>query len=421
MIKAYASKKGSYWKEKRPIDTEGEPIIFKKKKQILLGLGGAITKASAYNYALLDEENKKLLLNLYYSSNGLDYNLSRLSIGSNDFSPYIYDDINEDGGIDLKNEEDVLSLLDEANKMNHQDILLSSWSPLAKWKDNLSKEHGGHLKEENLDECARYYASVAKSLLKRGYDIQYLSPQNEPEAKQIWESCLMDEKEEGKLALKIKKLCPELNLLLWDHNRDVMLRRVSNYKDEALKMCAGFAYHWYDGDKHKELAKVRERHKNKLLLQTEACVELLLLDKKEDELIGRYTSFERYYQDHVKDLLYGSNGFIDWNILLDDKGGPNHVGNYCEAPIMRKGNKIFINPSYYALKHLSRVVKKNKTFMETNELQDILIASSVEEFGKIAITLSNNRKNNAIITINEIGLNYLLEPKETITVWEENE
>ena len=86
MIKAYASKKGSYWKEKRPIDIKGEPIIFKKKKQILLGLGGAITKASAYNYALLDEENKKLLLNLYYSSNGLDYNLSRLSIGSNDFS-----------------------------------------------------------------------------------------------------------------------------------------------------------------------------------------------------------------------------------------------------------------------------------------------------------------------------------------------
>lgn len=59
--------------------------------------------------------------------------------------------------------------------------------------------------------------------------------------------------------------------------------------------------------------------------------------------------------------------------------------------------------------------------METNELQDILIASSVDEFGKIAITMSNNRKNNAIITINEIGLNYLLEPKETITVWEENE
>ena len=59
--------------------------------------------------------------------------------------------------------------------------------------------------------------------------------------------------------------------------------------------------------------------------------------------------------------------------------------------------------------------------METNELQDILIASSGDEFGKIAITMSNNRKSNAIITINEIGLNYLLEPKETITVWEDNE
>ena len=57
MIKAYASKKGSYWKEKRPIDIEGEPIIFKKKKQILLGLGGAITKASAGNNSELGQIN----------------------------------------------------------------------------------------------------------------------------------------------------------------------------------------------------------------------------------------------------------------------------------------------------------------------------------------------------------------------------
>lgn len=420
MIKAYASKQGSYWKEKQPISIKGEPLIFKEKKQLLEGLGGALTKSSAYNYALLDEKNRKLLLDLYYSSNGLGYSLSRISIGSNDFSPYVYDDINEDGGMDLKNEEDVLSLLDEANKINHQEILLSSWSPLAKWKDNSSKENGGHLKEEYLDKCAEYYVSFANALLERGYDIQYISPQNEPEARQVWESCLMDEKLEGKLALKIKNLCPKLRILLWDHNRDVMLRRASNYDENVLKMCAGFAYHWYDGNKHEELGKVKEKYKDKLLLQSEACVELLLLDKNKDGLIGRYASFERYYKDHVMDLLYGSNGFIDWNILLDEKGGPNHVGNYCEAPLMREKDKLFINPSYYALKHLSKVIKKNRTFIETNELEGILVATSMDEFGKIAITMSNNRENNAIISIDKFGLNFLLEPKETITVWEDN-
>ena len=421
MIKAYTSNKGSYWTIKEPINTKGETVFFKRKKQTLLGLGGAITKSSAYNYSLLDLENRKLLLNLYYSPTGLDYSLSRISIGSNDFSPYVYDDINEKKEIDFKNEEDVLSLLNEINQIKHQEILLSSWSPLAEWKDNLSKEGGGHLKEEYLDSCAKYYASFAKALLEKGLDIQYLSPQNEPEAKQVWESCLMDEKAEGELAIKIKKLCPSLNILLWDHNRDVMLRRISHYEEDVLKNCTGFAYHWYDGDKHQELSKVREKYEDKLLLQSEACVELLLLDKNESGLIGRYASFERYYKDHVLDLLYGSNGFVDWNILLDEKGGPNHVGNYCEAPIMREGNKIFINPSYYALKHLSKVIKKNRTYLETNELKDILIASSMDEFGKIAITMSNNRKNRAIITIDQFALSFLLEPKETITIWEENE
>ena len=31
---------------------------------------------------------------------------------------------------------------------------------------------------------------------------------------------------------------------------------------------------------------------------------------------------------------HGVTAFYDWNILLDEKGGPNHVGNYCDAPFL---------------------------------------------------------------------------------------
>ena len=37
------------------------------------GLGGAITEATAYNFAKLDSDKQKKLLDLYYGENGLDY------------------------------------------------------------------------------------------------------------------------------------------------------------------------------------------------------------------------------------------------------------------------------------------------------------------------------------------------------------
>lgn len=53
------------------------------------------------------------------------------------------------------------------------------------------------------------------------------------------------------------------------------------------------------------------------------------------------------------------NAFFDWNLLLDMSGGPNHKGNYCDAPIMvdpeRKSLKY--NLSYSYIMHFSRYIR----------------------------------------------------------------
>lgn len=189
MIHAFGSKENEYWVKKTPLHSKSNdvPILSLRKKQNFLGLGGAITKSSAYNYNLLDEENKKELINLYFSKNGLDYDLARISIGSNDFSPYVYDDMDEKGNINIKNEEDVCLILDEIKKIKKVTTLGSSWSPLTIWKDNGNKNNGGKLLEKCVDSCASYYVSVIKEFAKRGHPIDYFSPQNEPEARQVWE------------------------------------------------------------------------------------------------------------------------------------------------------------------------------------------------------------------------------------------
>ncbi len=40
-----------------------------------------------------------------------------------------------------------------------------------------------------------------------------------------------------------------------------------------------------------------------------------------------------YLHDMIGNFKSGCSGFIDWNLLLNSEGGPNHQGNLCEAPI----------------------------------------------------------------------------------------
>ena len=60
-------------------------IFPKKEMQTWIGMGGAITEASSYNMDKLEQDEKEAFINAYYSKEGLNYNLGRVAIASNDF------------------------------------------------------------------------------------------------------------------------------------------------------------------------------------------------------------------------------------------------------------------------------------------------------------------------------------------------
>jgi glucosylceramidase len=43
---------------------------------------------------------------------------------------------------------------------------------------------------------------------------------------------------------------------------------------------------------------------------------------------------ERYAHTILADLAAGSNGWLEWNLILDGIGGPNHLGNLCESTLL---------------------------------------------------------------------------------------
>lgn len=73
---------------------------------------------------------------------------------------------------------------------------------------------------------------------------------------------------------------------------------------------------------------------------------------------GVWSSGERYARNIINDFNNFCEGFFDWNLVLNEQGGPNHVGNYCDAPILadRKTKKLIYNSSFYFIKHFSRYI-----------------------------------------------------------------
>src|SRR5690606_27215713 len=241
------------------------------------------------------------------------------------------------------------------------------WSPPAWMKDNKSMLQGGKLLPEFRDAWANYYIKFIQAYEKRGIPVWGLSVQNEPMAKQTWESCIYTGEEERDF---IKNhLGPALHkngmankkLIAWDHNRDLIYQRASTVLNdpEAAKYVWGIGFHWYEtwtgsDMQFDNLRRVHETFPDKNLIFTEGCVE-----KFEFKRISDWSLGERYGKSLINDFNAGTVAWTDWNILLDEKGGPNHVGNFCFAPVhadTRTGKLLFAN-SYYYLGHFSKFIK----------------------------------------------------------------
>src|SRR5882724_2331673 len=99
---------------------------------------------------------------------------------------------------------------------------------------------------------------------------------------------------------------------------------------------------------------VHETFPDKQLIFTEGCV-----DAFDSQKLGEWKFGEQYGRSIIRDFNNGTVGWTDWNILLDEKGGPNHVGNYCFAPVIadtRSGELIYTN-IYYYLGHFSKFIR----------------------------------------------------------------
>jgi glucosylceramidase len=313
--------------------------------------------------------------------------------------------------------------------------------------DNGWQGDAGRLKPEYVSTYADYLLAYLDAYREEGVEIWGLTPVNEPHGNGgHWESMHFSPETQNEFVKD--HLGPRLRdsshsdarLLVYDQNRDGL----EAWTDVifADPRTAGYVYgaavHWYSSTfkvYEDTFDRVHERFPDFSIVHTEGCIDNLGNDApggiedparfKESGWFGNdafwwnahatdwaysaswagpaaadhpiYTPVHRYARDIIVGLDHWVSGWIDWNVVLDRHGGPNHAGNFCGAPIMidTASREVYYTPIYFVLAQFSRTVRPGDKAVRTHLLLDGLepdalhAAATVNDRAMLSVQLLN--------------------------------
>jgi glucosylceramidase len=402
---------GAFQPAAQPPETDIDVFVDTTKHfQEVFGFGGAVTDAVAEVHATLAPSAQQAFLTAYFDPRaGLGYSVLRTTIHSSDFGSRSYTYV-RDGDTalasfsiapDLKLRVPLLRAALAAGRAHGTDVRVfaSPWSAPAWMKSNGSMVGGGALLPAYRDTWARYVVKFVQAYESAGVPLWGLSVQNEPMAKQTWESMVFTAEDETRYladhlgpALRAAGLGSR-KIIVWDHNRDLLPQRAAHILSDpkARPYVWGVGYHWYEtwagGEPmHANVAAVHEAWPDVNLLMTEGCIEKFDAARLQDWANG-----ERYASQMIADLNAGACGWVDWNMLLDSRGGPNHKDNFCFAPLHAGSDgQLVFTPIYTAIGHFSRYIRPRAHRVSAATSRSTLAATAFRNAdGTLAVVVMN--------------------------------
>jgi glucosylceramidase len=429
------------------------------------GFGASFTESSAWNLATIPESlRKQVLTRLFSPTDGAGFSLTRTHINSSDYSNThytyvdkndkalksfsIYEDMkgftgNENSQVSgIKLEEpsyDLIPMIKEASSIPgaNFNIIASAWSPPSWMKTGETSEMtNGSLLPEYYSVWAKYLSKYISAYADQGIKLWGITPQNEPlhshDAR--WDSNGFSA-EQGRDFLKlhlgpqlvkdghlnVDDLDDGLRVIIYDHNKSTMNDYVDvTYADpEAAKYAWGTGFHWYANSELDEnnwyvdeLDKLKSNWPNKGIIHTESSIDIDAKDpigqywRTSTDYAGEFVPFETYAYDIISDLNHGTQGYIEWCMILSHKGQPNPYDNFNSAPVLINPvtDEVIYTPLYYLLSHFSKFIKPDahRIALEGDKTEGLIYTAAKNKDGSIAVVIYNNNSEPYEISI-ELG------------------
>ncbi len=387
--------------------------------QTITGFGGSFTEASAYLLNQLGDANRQKIIDAYFGPDGARYSLTRTHMNSCDFSLDHYSYAPVEGDMQLEHfsieedRDDIIPMIRDAMAASEDGfkIVASPWTAPPWMKDN-KDWRGGKLLPDYYDTWALFFSKYLKAYKQEGIDIWGFTVENEPLGNDSnWES--MHFTPEEMTDFVVEHLGPRLEqdghdakILGYDQNREHLREWVDEmYRDEtASKYFDGTAIHWYASTFEvfpEALQYAHQKAPDKYLIQSEACVDAEVPKWQDDawywsreatdwgwdwapedqkHLHPKYVPVYRYARDIIGCLNNWVDGWIDWNMVLDRRGGPNWFENWCVAPVIVDPDQdaVYFTPLYYTMAHFSRFIRPGAVRIGFENTDDNLLVTAAE-------------------------------------------
>jgi glucosylceramidase len=339
--------------------------------QSIYGFGAAFTECAVYNLCKVTPARKAEVLNMFFNPyTGIGLSLMRTPINSCDFSIAQYDfdpTPNDTGLVNFNMSHDMKWMIPTIKQAmavpgSNFKLFASPWAPPAWMKTSNTRlgadgGGGGSLRTDCYNAWANYYVKYANTLKANGIPLWGITIQNEPAYDAFWEACVYSAAQElsflkTALGPTIMKNLPDLKIMIWDHNKDVIVSRVTPILTDATakNYTWGIAYHRYSGDGWDNMNTVHNQFPTYPMICTEG-------GSKET-----FTDAETLAHEIIGDANHWSNGYLVWNLVTDYSGGPYHNrpepgGVVGPIALDSATNGMKISPVYYYLAHFSRYVQ----------------------------------------------------------------
>jgi len=402
--------------------------------QTILGFGAAFTEASAYMYSQMKPSIQNQIRELYFGKTGIHYTVCRTHINSCDFSlaSYSFDDTAGDYSLQHFNISHLykwmLPFIKDCLKTSADSVKIfgTPWSPPAWMKSNGEmdgSDRPGLIQDSRVFKAWSLYLSKSISAYKAaGVPFWGLTVQNEPEFPAPWEACVYTPEQErdfikNYLGPQLQQDHPNISLMIYDHNKDHIVDWVQAiYSDsEAAKYVAGTAFHWYSGPQFENVEQAHNLFPGKFLLASEAC-------NCPGVVIDSWPRAESYAYDVIGDLNSWAVGWVDWNMVLDPQGGPNHLEGYCDAHVIAYVNNqsIHIQPSYYYYGQITKFFVPGSVRIQTtcgSASCTLWFTSALTPYNSVVTVVMNQADNSVPFTLSYGSLvaDYTLPPHAIVT------